>query len=166
MSAAEAPEVTQEHITLVTQVVMRHFSTSRPYHSELISEGMVALAEAQQTYDPTKGMTFRNWAGRTIQHRLIDYIRTQRGRTEHASRARDRVALALSIDEVMAGEGDDDFSPTWVADPSPAIEDLIEARDVLRRVRKPCVCSPRSSSASCSPRSTVSPTQRLPQNST
>ncbi len=69
--------VIQEYIPMVTKIA-RDLKINLPYNVEiddLIQEGVIALLQAAEKYDPRYGATFKTFAYTRVKGAMIDYLR-------------------------------------------------------------------------------------------
>lgn len=86
--------------------------SSRVEFDELVGEGMLAMVKAAKTFDKGANCSFDTWCGRNAKWAMLDYIRRVTGVHHRADRGPDglpkslRVAEVVSLDEVVASQGD------------------------------------------------------------
>ncbi len=103
--AAEERKLVQEHLPLVGYVVaeIAHRIPSHVSRSDLVSAGMLGLAQAARSFDPERGIAFDRYASTRIRGALLDELRG-RDWASRSVRARAR-SMTQAAEELTAKLG-------------------------------------------------------------
>jgi RNA polymerase sigma factor for flagellar operon FliA len=114
-----------------TRLVRRLPSVVR--YDDLYSAGLTALVEASRRFDVSRGVDFRTYAKHRVYGAMLDELR----RLDTVSRDRRRAIRegTVSSDAVPAPRLVELTAAVGVADPSPNVEDELDRRRALQRMR-------------------------------
>jgi RNA polymerase sigma factor for flagellar operon FliA len=103
--AAQERQLVQEHLPLVGYVVaeIAHRIPSHVSRSDLVSAGMLGLAQAARSFDPARGIAFDRYASTRIRGALLDELRG-RDWASRSVRARAR-SMSQAAEELTAKLG-------------------------------------------------------------
>lgn len=122
-------DLVRSHLPLV-QYVVSEVANRVPRHvtrSDLVSAGMLGLAQAARSFDPSRGIAFDRYAGQRIRGALLDELRsrdwasrTVRSKARTVSAATDQLTISLgrtpTTDEVAERTGMDRSAVDGLAD--------------------------------------------------
>lgn len=77
MNREAKQKIFNENIGLIHKVIIDNFKNLRLEHEELFQEGCVALLEAINRFDESKGIKFSTYAYKTILYKLSMFINTK-----------------------------------------------------------------------------------------
>ncbi len=100
MTSEEKNKLAEENLGLVYLVVNKEFTYEKTTESDrenYIEEGMIGLAKAINTFNPSKGVKFSTYAYTCIKFEINNYVRKQNNHKR-------KYACKNSIDEYIKGE--------------------------------------------------------------
>lgn len=77
MNREAKQKIFNENVGLIHKVILDNFKNLRLEHDELFQEGCVALLEAINRFDESKGIKFSTYAYKTILYKLSMFINTK-----------------------------------------------------------------------------------------